>query len=128
MRIRFCVGSESVLGNAKYACLWTDDRRSPIVCTIEPKTRAGNRFSGRNQFCAERSHPLRILAAAAVNITAREACGLFSETRCCDIQPFCVVRQTARDARPRFSSPEVSTYSSDSPALNIRRQFSRTFA
>src|SRR5258708_29881438 len=108
MRIRFCVGSESVLGNAKYAWLSTDDRDSPIVCTIEPKTRAGNRFSGRNQFCAERSRPPRILAAAAASITARDAYGLFSETRCCDIQPFCVVRQTARAARPRFLSPEVS--------------------
>src|SRR6267378_5611351 len=109
MRIRFCVGSESVLGNAKYACLWTDDRRSPIVCTIEPNTRAGNRFSGRNQFCAERSHPLRIRAAAAASITARDAYGLFSETKCCDIHPFRVLRQTARDASPRFLSPEVNT-------------------
>src|SRR6267378_4852351 len=109
MRIRFCAGSERVLGNAKYACLWTDDRRSPMVCTIEPNTRAGNRFSGRNQFCAERSHPLRIRAAAAANITARDAYGLFSETRCCDIQPLCVVSQTARDASPRFLSPEVNT-------------------
>src|SRR5882724_5645477 len=108
-RIRFSVGSDRVLGSAKYACLCTDERDSPIVCTIEPKTRAGNRFSGRNQFCADRSRPLRILAAAAASITARDAYGLFSETRCCDIQPFCVVRQTARDASPRFLSPEVNT-------------------
>src|SRR5438477_12866572 len=93
-RIRFSVGSNSVLGNAKYACLCTDERRSPMVCTIEPNTRAGNRFSGRNQFCAERSQPLRIRAAAAASITARDAYGLFSETRCCDIQPFRVLRQT----------------------------------
>src|SRR5258706_14232617 len=109
MRIRFCVGSESVLGNAKYACLWTDDRRSPMVCTIEPNTRAGKRFSGRNQFWAERSHPLRIRAAAAASMTARDAYGLFSATKCCDIQPFRVLRQTASDARLRFLYRAVRT-------------------
>src|SRR5467141_4972666 len=108
-RIRFSVGSNSVLGSAKYECRCTDERDSPIVCTIEPNTRAGNRFSGRNQFCAERSRPLRIVAAAAASITARDAYGLFSETRCCDIHPWCVVRQTASDARPRFLSPAVNT-------------------
>src|SRR5712692_2555584 len=108
-RIRFSVGRHNVLGSAKYACRCTDERDSPIVCTIEPNTRAGKRFSGRNQFCADRSHPLRIDAAAAASITAREAYGLFSETRCCDIHPSCVVRQTASDARPRFLSPAVST-------------------
>src|SRR5882762_1688659 len=98
-----------------------------MVCTIEPKTRAGKRFSGRNQFCADRSQPLRILAAAAASITARDAYGLFSETRCCDIQPFRVLRQTASEARPRFLSPAVSTYNRDSLALSILRQFSLTF-
>src|SRR5437667_2354742 len=112
-RIRFSVDSDSVLGSAKYECRCTDERDSPIVCSIEPNTRAGNRFYGRNQFCADRSDPLRIAPAAAASITARDAEGLFSQTRYCDIHPWCVVRQTASDPRPRFLSPAVRTYRRD---------------
>src|SRR5437867_589759 len=75
-----------------------------MVWTMEPNSRAGNRFSGRNQFWADSSTPFRMFAAAAASITARDANGLSSETRCCDIQPRGVVRQTASDARPRSSS------------------------
>src|SRR5258708_37878978 len=70
-----------------------------MVCTIEPNTRAGKRFSGRNQFWAERSHPLRIRAAAAASMTARDAYGLFSETKCCDIQPFRIACGLAQHAK-----------------------------
>src|SRR5438094_9901204 len=84
-RIRFSVDSDSVLGSAKYECRCTDERDSPIVCSIEPNTRAGNRFSGRNQFCADRSDPLRIALPAAPRIPARDAEGLFAQTPSWDL-------------------------------------------
>jgi len=33
------------------------------------------------------STPFKMLAAVPASITAREAIGLFSETRCCEVQP-----------------------------------------
>src|SRR5882672_4200953 len=93
---------------------------------MDPNTLEGKRFSGRNQFWCDPSIPFKMLAAVPASITARDAIGLFSETRCCDVQPLCVVRQTAIEASPVFLSPAVRTYKSESPAFNMRRQLSLT--
>src|ERR1700730_5018167 len=95
-----------------------------MVWTMEPNTREGKRFSGRNQFWWDSSTPFKKLAADPHSITARDAYGLFSETKCCEVQPFRAVRQTAIDARPCFWSPAVSTYRRESPPFNMRRQLS----